>query len=123
MDLLTVSRPVVFLLMLLRASLGELLQNLPYSGKFSRKKIFTNFAIFKLQPPAIVFSTKFWACHTHYAISLTFRESFLYEMFPSYQSAKVFSFKSFLLHGIARMNYLSNITTMHACMISIILFA
>ena len=37
---------------------------------------------------------------TYYAISLTFRESFLHEMLPSYQSAKVFSLKNFSLYGI-----------------------
>ena len=36
------------------------------SGKLSREKIFTNFAI--LQPPVKVFSTKFSTCHIHYAI-------------------------------------------------------
>ena len=37
-----------------------------------------------------------------YAISLTFGESFLHEMLPSYRSAKVFSLESFPLYGIWR---------------------
>ena len=32
--------------------------------------------------------------HPSYAISLTFHEKFLHEMFPSYQSVKVFSLES-----------------------------
>ena len=68
---------------------------IPYSVKLSRKKIFTNFVIF--QPSTKVFSTTY---HTHYATSLTFRESFLHEMFPSYRSAKVFSLESFPLYDI-----------------------
>ena len=36
---------------------------IPYSGKLSRVKMFTNFAVW--EPPVNVFSTKFWVCHTH----------------------------------------------------------
>ena len=42
---------------------------IPYSGKFSREKSFTNFAVF--QPSAKVLSTKFKACHTHYATNFS----------------------------------------------------
>ena len=46
----------------------------PYSGKLSREKTYTNFAIF--QPSAKVFSKKFWACHTHYATSFNILRKF-----------------------------------------------
>ena len=68
---------------------------IPYSGKLSREKTFTNFAIFP--PSAKVFSTKFQACHTHYATTFNIpqkfsprnapfppiRESFLPRKFPA----------------------------------------
>ena len=44
------------------------------SGKLSREKTFTNFAIF--QPSAKVFSMKFLACHTHYATDFNIPRKF-----------------------------------------------
>ena len=76
---------------------GKLLQVL-YSGKLLRVKTFMNFTVW--EPPVNVFSTKFWACHTHLWLhGLVFRESFLRKIFTSNQSAKVFYLESFPPYG------------------------
>ena len=71
---------------------------LPYSGKLSREKTFTNFAIFRLSVK--VFYTKFRHATPIMWPALTFRESFLRKMLPSYWSVKVFSLEIFPLYGI-----------------------
>ena len=75
------------------------------AGNFLRgEKTFTNFAIF--QPSAKVFSTKFEACHTHYATNfnvprkfsprnatfLPIRESFLPRKFPAIRYARKYPY-------------------------------
>ena len=37
--------------------------NIPYSGKLSKEKTFTNFTV--LDPSAKVFLHEIWVCHTH----------------------------------------------------------
>ena len=49
-------------------------QYIPYSGKLSREKTFTNFAL--LEPSVKAFSMKFGACCTHLQQVLVFREIF-----------------------------------------------
>ena len=70
------------------------ISKLQYSEKLLREKIFTNFAVW--EPPAKVFSTKFWANCTRW---FSIPRKFLREMFVSYRSAEVFSLESFLLYG------------------------
>ena len=68
-----------------------------YSGKLSREKTLTNFAIF--QPSVKVFSMKSRHATPIMQPVLTFREIFLREMLLSYRSAKVFSLENFPLYG------------------------
>ena len=63
------------------------LKYVPYSGKLSREKNFMNFAIYS--HPRKFSPRNFRHAIPTYAISLTFRKSFLCKMLPSYRSAKV----------------------------------
>ena len=75
-----------------------------YSRKLSREKPFTNFTIF--QPSAKVFSTKFWACHTHYATSFNIPRKF------SPQNAPLLPIcESFLLRKFPAIRYMPTVLT------------
>ena len=75
-----------------------------YSGKCSREKTFANIAIYshprKFSPLNLRHATPICV------ISLTFHENVCCEMLSSYQSPKVFSFKSFSLSYIWYMTRL-----------------
>ena len=68
---------------------------IPYSGKCSREKTFTNFAVLWLF--AKVFSAKFGGVASFGTGAIC--ESFLRENCTFHQSSKVFSLESFPLHG------------------------
>ena len=70
---------------------------IPYSGKLSREKTFTNFVVLWLF--AKVFSMKFWVWHPLARRKRAFRESFLCKNCIVYQSKQVFSLESFPLYG------------------------
>ena len=83
------------------------IKKVPYSGKLSREKIFTNFAIFH-------HPQKFSPRNSRHATPImrpviTFCESFLRKMLLSYRSAKVFSLKNFPLYGNRRSWMATNI--------------